>query len=195
VTLPGDYHGDGENLLPAFEGKPIRRTKPIFWEWRGVDTEPDWWPRLAVREGDWKLVLTYDAKRVELHRVTEDRAEAVDVAEDHPDIVERLTQMALAWKASLPTEPDPACIDHQTRQQAERSQAASPSRSRVTPEVRARAFARWDTDGDGLLTLDEYTTGLKGQSNLETRFRNFDRNGDGRLTRDEFVGRTADASR
>lgn len=41
---------------------------------------------------------------------------------------------------------------------------------------------------DGVLTFDEYQAGLKGQVNLETRFKNFDRNGDGRLTREEFVG-------
>ncbi|GAB6164146.1 sulfatase-like hydrolase/transferase [Thermostilla marina] len=187
VTLPGDYHGDGENLLPAFEGKPIRRTKPIFWEWRGNDTEPDWWPRLAVRDGDWKLVLTYDAQRVELHRVTEDRTESRDVAKEHPEIVARLTEMALAWKASLPAEPDPTCIDHKTRSQTPQTQPSAAARSRATPEARAKAFARWDTDRDGILTLDEYTAGLEGQSNLESRFRNFDRNGDGRLTREEFI--------
>ena len=44
------------------------------------------------------------------------------------------------------------------------------------------------TDRDGLLTLEEYKAGLKGQDNLETRFRGFDKDGDGRLTRSEFVG-------
>ncbi len=60
----------------------------------------------------------------------------------------------------------------------------------MTPEVRARAFARWDTNRDDILTLDEYRAGLKGQENLEARFRNFDKNGDGKLTREEFVGRS-----
>jgi len=155
---------------------------------RGIDLEPDWWPRLAVRDGDWKLLLTCDAKRVELHRVTEDRGEAVDVAQEHLEIVARLTKAALAWKAALPVEPDPACIDHQSRAKAQQSQAVPAARSRVSPEVRARAFARWDTDGDGFLTLDEYKVGLAGQSNLESRFRNFDRNDDGRVTREEFIG-------
>jgi Ca2+-binding EF-hand superfamily protein len=58
----------------------------------------------------------------------------------------------------------------------------------VTPEVRANAFAKWDTNHDGFLTLDEYLAGLKGQDNLEARFKSFDKNGDGKLTREEFVG-------
>ena len=46
----------------------------------------------------------------------------------------------------------------------------------MTPEVRAKAFARWDTNNDSILTLDEYKAGLKGQDNLEARFKNFDKN-------------------
>jgi len=110
VTLPGDYRGDGENLLAAFRGQAVTRTRPIFWEWRGNKTEPDWWPRLAVRDGDWKLALTYDASRVTLHRLVDDRAEATDVAKENPAIVARLTQLALEWKASLPEKPSPDCI-------------------------------------------------------------------------------------
>lgn len=110
VTLPSDYKGDGENLLDAFIGKEITRTRPIFWEWRGPDPEPDWWPRLAVREGHWKLAMSSDAKRVELHQLGNDRAEAKDVARQHPVIVERLTKLVLAWKATLPDKPDPECI-------------------------------------------------------------------------------------
>lgn len=112
VTLPDDYRGDGENLLAAFQGTSVARTRPIFWEWRGNQTEPDWWPRLAVRDGDWKLLLTYDAKRVELHHLIHDRAEASEknVAKEHPEIVARLSKLALDWKASLPENPNPDCI-------------------------------------------------------------------------------------
>jgi N-acetylgalactosamine-6-sulfatase len=110
LTLPADYQGDGENMLDAFQGKAVTRTRAIFWQWTGGKTEPDLWPRLAVREGDWKLALTADAKRVELHHITEDRAEAIDVAKDYPDIVARLTRLALDWKATLPEKPNPECI-------------------------------------------------------------------------------------
>ncbi len=110
VALPADYRGDGENLLAALEGRPARRTKPIFWAWTGKAANPHWWPRLAVRDGDWKLLLTGDARRVALHHVPRDRAEADDVAGKHPDVVARLTQLALAWKATLPTTVDPACV-------------------------------------------------------------------------------------
>ena len=190
LTLPSTYRSDGENLLAALQGQPVKRTRPIFWVWTGKAAEPDWWPRLAVRDGDWKLLLTDDANRVALHRLTTDRAEAVDVAKDHPEIVARLTQLALAWKASLPTTFDPACISA-----ADRTAAATTPTAPVAPKSpakktapdRAAAFARMDTNHDGVLTLDEYTAGMKDASNLEQRFKNFDKNGDGKLTREEFV--------
>jgi len=110
ITPPSDYHGDGENLIEAFRGKEIVRTRPIFWQWLGGHSEPDWWPYLAVRDGDWKLVLTDDAKRVELHRLAEDRAESKDVAKEYPEIVARLTKLVLDWKVTLPEKSNPDCI-------------------------------------------------------------------------------------
>lgn len=110
VTLPADYKPDGENLLDAFNGKELKRSRPIFWQWNGTDTEPDWWPRLAVRDREWKLLMTDDAKRFELHRLTDDRTEARDVSKEYPEIVERLSKLALDWKATLPPNPNPECI-------------------------------------------------------------------------------------
>jgi len=110
AALPAGYRGDGENVLPALQGKPTARTRPVFWEWRGNQTEPDWWPRLAVRDGDWKLLLTYDAKRVSLHRITADRAEAKDESATQTEVVARLSRLALDWKASLPTRPPEGCF-------------------------------------------------------------------------------------
>jgi len=110
VTLPEDYRGDGENLLPALLGRPVARARPVFWEWRGNATEPDWWPRLAVRDGGWKLLLTADAGRVSLHRLPEDRTEARDVAAENPAIVARLSRLALDWRATLPSAPPADCF-------------------------------------------------------------------------------------
>ena len=110
IPLPESYPSDGENLLSAFKGEPVRRTRPIFWEWRGGGGAPDFWPRLAVRDGDWKLVLPDQGEHAELFNIPADRAEAKDVAKGHPEIAERLTRMARDWQATLPKQPDPACI-------------------------------------------------------------------------------------
>lgn len=121
IKLPADYRGDGENLLAALKGEEVVRTRPLFWEWKGPKREPDWWPNLAVREGDWKLAMTDDAKRVELHRLNDDRAESTDVAKNHPEIVARLAKLALDWKATLPTEVDPTCVSRESRDGAKKA--------------------------------------------------------------------------
>jgi N-acetylgalactosamine-6-sulfatase len=190
ITLPADYRGDGEDLLAALTGQLVKRTKPIFWDWTGKAADPHWWPRIAVRDGDWKLLLTADAQRVALHRLTTDRAEAVDLAKDHPEIVARLTQLALAWKATLPTTVDPSCISV-----ADRAAAPAPPPAPAAPNApakkatpdRAAAFTRMDTNHDGVLAFDEYLAGLKDASNLEQRFKNLDKNSDEKLSREEFV--------
>jgi arylsulfatase A-like enzyme len=120
VELPADYKGDGENFFAALKGGTAARTRPIFWEWRGPAKEPDWWPRLAVREGDWKLTLTADATRAELYNLSKDRAEATNVANEHPEIVSRLKKLVLEWKATLPASPDPTCISTADRQEVKK---------------------------------------------------------------------------
>lgn len=109
VALPADYRGDGENLLAALEGKLVKRMRPIHWQWKGSAGGPDLWPRLAVRDGDWKLLLDPDANRAELYRLSDDRGERKDVAAEHKDVVARLSAMAIAWRDSLPQQPDEAC--------------------------------------------------------------------------------------
>jgi N-acetylgalactosamine-6-sulfatase len=128
VALPNDYRSDGENHLAALNGKDILRTRPIFWEWTGVDKEPDYWPRLAVRDGDWKLAMTYDAKHVELHQLINDRAEAKDYAKEHLEIVSRLAKMAQDWKATLPDKPNPACINAADRAAGAKENEQEPTR-------------------------------------------------------------------
>ena len=111
AALPADYCGDGENLRVAFGGQEVTRTKPIFWEWQGTRQEPDWWPRLAVRDGDWKLLMTYDRSRVELYSLADDlQPERRNVAADHAAIVNRMAQLALDWKADLPKHASPDCM-------------------------------------------------------------------------------------
>ncbi len=82
----------------------MTRTKPIYWDWRGAKHGNNW-PRLGVRDGKWKLLMTLDHKRVELYDMTVDLAQRNDMAGKHPGIVKRLAAQALAWRETLPTAP------------------------------------------------------------------------------------------
>ena len=112
VVPPESAKLDGENMIEAFHGKEIDRTRPLFWLYKdkaGEFHEPDWWAPLAVRDGDWKLLCSYDGKRAELYNLKESykQDKPMDKAAEHPEIVARMTKMAIEWNATLPTEPDP----------------------------------------------------------------------------------------
>jgi len=76
--------------------RPARR---LFWEYAG---------QLAVRDGDWKLVLDgqldFDrpaADRVHLADLATDPGERTNLRDRHPDIVTALTAAARAWQAEV----------------------------------------------------------------------------------------------
>ena len=112
ITLPAEYPGDGENLLGAWQGEPIRRTRPLFWHVHAgaKNNRSERWPSYAMRDGDWKLYVSGDGSRAELYDLVTDRSESEDVCKQHPEIVSRMTAAITAWKATLPTKPNPACV-------------------------------------------------------------------------------------
>jgi N-acetylgalactosamine-6-sulfatase len=189
VTPPTDANGDGENLLPALKGKSVQRTRPIFWRTNGDKKNPNFWPDLAVRDGDWKLVTTFDGQKVELHNLKSNRAEdiAKDQSKDHPGIVARLTKLALDWKATLPTKADPSCLAKPQESEPKKLEDEAAPKSEVPAKDRSIPFNRWDTNKDEFLTLEEYKTGQKDGPDLESRFKRFDKDGDGKVSRKEFV--------
>jgi len=115
VTVPREAACDGEDLAEALRGKKITRTKRLFWEYGRkpapsgglrafiVPSEPESKsPNVAVRDGDWKLLINADGTAAELYDLVKDRNEAHNVAKDNPEVAERLSAAALEWRRSLP---------------------------------------------------------------------------------------------
>jgi len=100
----GKCKPDGEDVGNILTGKARPRTRPIFWEWRsGVVGNPQYTPpRLAVREGNWKLYVNYDGSGKQLYDVVADASQEHDVAKDHAELVSQLAEKVLAWKKTLP---------------------------------------------------------------------------------------------
>ncbi len=80
---------EGISLTPAFQGKPLNRARPLFWEHES---------NRAVREGRWKLVAKAD-QPWELYDMEKDRTEMHDLAGKHPQDVRRLADQWDAWAA------------------------------------------------------------------------------------------------
>ena len=107
APLTAGHKLDGEDMSDVLMGKTRARSTPLFWEWRlRVIGEPfHQSPMLAMREGDWKLLMNPDRSRVELYEITKDLTQLSNVAEKNPQIVARLSERLLAWQKELPPGP------------------------------------------------------------------------------------------
>jgi N-acetylgalactosamine-6-sulfatase len=107
VPMPAGHQADGENIGDILAGKSRPRANPLMWEWRfniaGHVSNRS--PQLAIRDGDWKLLLNPDRSRVELYDIPRDPMQVDNVAGQHADVVARLSERVLAWQRALPAGP------------------------------------------------------------------------------------------
>ena len=107
APLPNAYAGDGEDGSDVLLGEPRARTRPILWEWRfRVHGYPvHHCPQLAIRQGDWKLLINPDGSRAQLYNIPKDPMELDNQGPNHPELVTRLSAGLLAWHKTLPKGP------------------------------------------------------------------------------------------
>jgi arylsulfatase A-like enzyme len=82
----------GLSFMPTLQNKKDEQSQheTLYWEHLGHQ---------AIRHGEWKLVKA--AGQTELFNIAKDRTELNNLAEAHPDIVEKLEKMWDAWYSSL----------------------------------------------------------------------------------------------
>ena len=97
AEIPTDYPLDGLDMSDVITGQSTReRTTPLFWEF-GKCKADRVSPHIAVREGEWKLLVNADGSRTELYNMTTDFNEKNNVASVYPAIAERLKKAAIDW--------------------------------------------------------------------------------------------------
>lgn len=104
VPDPESLRPDGEDVSAALLGRPFERRKPLFWEFRSavVGHVINRSPMLALREGNWKLLMNPDRSRIELYDIPNEPSELNNLADRNPEVVERLAGQLLAWRSELP---------------------------------------------------------------------------------------------
>jgi arylsulfatase len=88
---------EGVSLKPAFQGAPLNRPQPIFWEHEG---------NRAIRSGDWKLVSKHRGDW-ELYDMTTDRTEMNNLAAEQPERVKKMSAQWEAWAKRVGVAPWP----------------------------------------------------------------------------------------
>jgi arylsulfatase A-like enzyme len=111
VSLAGkkvsNSSADGENKATVLLGKPNVRKTPLFWEYGRNNVSfrypagRDKSPNLAMRQGNWKLLINADGTGAELYNLTNDPSEQTDVAGQHAKLVSDMKTRLLAWRAGL----------------------------------------------------------------------------------------------
>lgn len=106
--VPATTGMNGQDVSAALRGNVVRRSKPLLWEWRfRMNTAHVMHksPRLAIRDGDWKLLMNPDQSRLELYDIPKDPGELNNFAERQTGVVRNLRAKLLAWHAALPQGP------------------------------------------------------------------------------------------
>jgi len=82
--LPSTLRTDGISIVPTLLGKEQASHEYLYWEFfeRGFQQ--------AVRYGDFKALRLQQGQPLELYRITEDPKELANVANQYPDVVERI---------------------------------------------------------------------------------------------------------
>jgi arylsulfatase A-like enzyme len=107
VEIPNEHALDGEDVSDILLGPSRPRTKPLMWNWRfniaGEVVHRS--PMLAIRDGDYKLLMNPDGSRIELYDIPQDPTQLSNIAEKDTDVVARLSERLLAWNKTLPKGP------------------------------------------------------------------------------------------
>ncbi|MEA3643664.1 MAG: hypothetical protein VBE63_27600, partial [Lamprobacter sp.] len=84
----------GISLLPAFEGRPLVRPNPLYWEYS---------EGFAIRDGDMKAVRLRRAKdkEWELYDFSKDENETRDLTPDMPEKLKAMKQQWQKWYDSV----------------------------------------------------------------------------------------------
>jgi len=99
AAMPGGYPSDGVDAGDALRGQPFRRTAPMLWHHPTGGAQS---PALAIRDGDWKLMMDPSGARLALYNLANDSSEKRDVAAENPEVVGRLKTRLVEWNESLP---------------------------------------------------------------------------------------------
>jgi len=98
---------DGENMADVWLGEKRKRNNALFWDWRYdiLGHVLNYSPMIAMREGDYKLLINPDGSRMELYNLKEDLSEVDNLAAEQPELARKMAERALKWYSTIPSSP------------------------------------------------------------------------------------------
>jgi arylsulfatase A len=105
VEIPKDRPIDGVNLLPLLSNQPLARQTPLYWQYNVALGGP----KIAMRDGDYKLLSREDFAGLELYNLRSDPAEKDNLIERDPqrreEMLAKMQKLHAQIKAEEPNWP------------------------------------------------------------------------------------------
>lgn len=100
--IPEGTELDGIDMSKALLGSPMKREKPLFWEYGTYGSiepgKPEHVsPRIAMRDGDWKLLMNQDGSELKLFNLKKDPGESSNLANKKPKKVQSMKLSLAGW--------------------------------------------------------------------------------------------------
>lgn len=102
---------DGTDKSEALLGNPVKVTQPLMWEYASnpggsiLPGNRDFIsPNLAIREGDWKLLINADSTGAQLYNLKNDPGETNNIVGENKSVAENLAKKVIGWRKSMPVE-------------------------------------------------------------------------------------------
>ena len=108
APMPKGFAFDGKDESKVLLGKSSKESRTLYWEYGrnnesfGFPKGRDRSPNLAIREGNWKLLMNFDGTGIELYDLENDKNETTNLVSKKPELAEKLKTKLLAWRNSMP---------------------------------------------------------------------------------------------
>ncbi|TDD08482.1 sulfatase [Nonomuraea deserti] len=90
-----EQHVDGVDFGPALRGEPFARG-PLFWHYPHYSNQGGR-PSAAIRDGRWKLIVSFEGDPARLYDIVPDPGERIDLAAQRPEVAARMRDLLSRW--------------------------------------------------------------------------------------------------
>ncbi|MDP7378641.1 MAG: DUF4976 domain-containing protein, partial [Pirellulaceae bacterium] len=97
-------HLDGVSLMPLLTSSDRLKRNKLFWHFPHYNKHPSSHPSSVIRQGDWKLIETFDPPGVELFNLNDDLGEMNNLAQTMPNLRDELLKELQAWREEVGAE-------------------------------------------------------------------------------------------
>ena len=91
VDVPENVTIDGTSIVPLLENRKMVRERPLYWRNNYYKY------RVAIREGDWKLLSNSQRTEFSLHNLIKDPRETTDLSSHEPERLARMKKSLIEY--------------------------------------------------------------------------------------------------